>query len=108
MAGGGAGGQSAGGDTWANYAMGFFDTYCVSCHNADNAGDAERDYTMLAAVQGEIEAIGCGVTKSQDDWEARGCSGFPPATQFPVGNGAMPEDAERDRLLAWIDAGMPE
>jgi hypothetical protein len=88
--------------------MAFMATYCVSCHNADNAGDATRDYTMLAAVQNEAEDIACGLAKSQEDWTARGCGGGPNARQFPAGNGAMPEDADRDRLIAWIDAGMPE
>jgi hypothetical protein len=101
-------GGSAAGDTWTSYAMAFFGTYCVSCHNDDNSGDASRDYTMMTVVENEADEIACGLTKSQDDWAARGCSGAPAARQFPAGSGAMPDDAERDRLIAWIDAGMPE
>ena len=44
--------------------------------------------------------------KSNEDWTKRGCKGFPPARQFPVGT-KKPTDAERDRLLRWIDAGTP-
>jgi len=34
-----------------------------------------------------------------------GCASFPPPRQFPIGNGAKPSDAERERLVAWIEAG---
>jgi hypothetical protein len=83
------------------------ETYCVSCHNDDNEGDSNRDYHSLDVVKGEGDEIACGLAKSPDVWTARGCSGFPPARQFPVGNGPKPDDADRDRLIAWIDAGMP-
>src|SRR6185295_5718730 len=33
---------AAASDTWSSYAQGFFTSYCVSCHNDDNAGDAAR------------------------------------------------------------------
>jgi hypothetical protein len=118
-AGGGAGGAASGGggqagsagsaatDTWETYAKGFMETYCVSCHNDDNAGSATRDYHLLEVVKGESEDIACGVAKSQEVWSARDCGGGPAARQFPPGNGAKPDDASRDRILAWIDAGMP-
>ncbi len=102
----GAGGGAAG-DTWENYGKGFMTTYCVSCHNDDNQGSATRDYHMLQAVKAESEDIACGLAKSQEVWSARGCTGGPAAMQFPAGGGAKPDDAERDRILAWIDAGMP-
>ena len=97
----------ASGDTWQNYAMGFFQTYCVSCHNDDNAGDADRDFHVLSIVIGEKAKIACGLTKSESDWATRGCSGAPAARMFPIGNGPKPSDQERDRLIAWIDAGTP-
>jgi hypothetical protein len=87
--------------------MTFFKSFCVSCHNDDKSGTAARDYHVLANVVKEKSEIACGVAKSMADWTARGCKGFPPARQFPVGNGAKPTDAERDRLLKWIDAGTP-
>ncbi|HVY31979.1 MAG TPA: hypothetical protein VHB79_35835 [Polyangiaceae bacterium] len=105
-----SGGGQAGGaatDTWDSYAKSFTATYCVSCHNDDNAGTATRDYHMLAAVKAESVKIACGVSKSQADWSARGCTGGPAARQFPAGGGAKPMDAERDRFIKWIDAGMP-
>ena len=106
-AGNGVGGQVATGDTWDSYAQGFFASYCVSCHNDDNSGTATRDYHDFDVVSSERDKIACGVSKSQADWTARGCSGTPAAKQFPAGSGAKPSDAERDRLLAWIDAGTP-
>jgi hypothetical protein len=102
---GDTGGTSA--DTWESFAKAFMATYCASCHNDDNRGVATRDYRMLANVVREKTAIACGTAKSMTDWSARGCTGSPPARQFPVGTGAKPTDAERDRLLKWIDAGTP-
>jgi hypothetical protein len=103
----GAGGtMSAGADMWDNFAAGFFQTYCVSCHNEDGMGASSRDYTQISAVQAEASDIACGVV-SAADWSARGCSGSPMAEQFPVGNGPSPTPDERARLVAWIDAGMP-
>jgi hypothetical protein len=100
-------GSAATGDTWAGFARGFFASYCVSCHNDDNRGDATRDYHTLAVVKAEKTAIACGVAKSQSDWMQRGCTGSPRARQFPAGNGAKPSDADRDRLLRWLDANAP-
>lgn len=102
-----AGTAAASGDTWDSYAQGFFAEYCVSCHNDDQMGDAARDFHLRAAVDAESSEIACGLSKSTQDWSARGCTGFPPARQFPIGNGAKPSDADRDRLIAWIDAGRP-
>jgi len=98
---------SDGSDTWSSYAQGFFSSYCVSCHNDDNAGVAARDLHQRAVVDAEADEIACGLSKSSSDWNTRGCMGFPPARQFPAGNGAKPSDSERDRLIAWIDAGRP-
>jgi hypothetical protein len=98
---------TAGSDSWSSYAQGFFASYCVSCHNDDNAGVAARDLHQRAVVDAEADEIACGLSKSSSDWNGRGCMGFPLARQFPAGNGAKPSDAERDRLIAWIDAGRP-
>ena len=103
--GGGAGGSGAGGaagDTWNSFAMGFMAAYCVECHTA---GDPQgRDYTLYAEVVEEAGTIRCGVTPVA----LPDCTGFPPPGQFPVGNGAMPSESERQRLVDWIDAGLPE
>ena len=107
---GGVSGTDAGApaDNWDNFAKGFFTSFCVSCHNDDNSGSATRDYHMMAAVVKEKVMIGCGVAKSAAAATARACpAGSPQPKQFPVGNGAKPTDAERDRLLRWIDAGTP-
>jgi hypothetical protein len=99
------GGSSA--DTWETYAKGFFATYCASCHNDDNAGDAANNFRMLANVVRDKAKIACGVSKSMADWTARGCTGSPRAALFPIPPGVKPSDAERDRLIRWIDSGTP-
>jgi hypothetical protein len=104
---GGSAGSGPEGDTWETFAAAFFEDYCVSCHNQDNTGTASRDYLIADNVEAEAETIACGVAKSTEVWGARGCSGTPVARQFPAGSGPEPSDDERDRLLAWIDAGMP-
>jgi hypothetical protein len=94
-------------DTWESFAKGFFTSFCVSCHDDDKKGVAARDYHQLANVMKEKAEIACGVSSSQAAWAQRGCTGFPPARQFPVGNGPKPTDAERARLVRWIEAGTP-
>jgi hypothetical protein len=103
---GGAGGTGgAAGDTWTSFASDFFATYCQECHGP---GDPLRDYSMLAAVEAEGAVIRCGVTAVA----LSDCSGFPPPKQFPIDNATAsnpkPSDADRDRLVAWIEAGLPE
>src|SRR5262245_19703130 len=64
---GGAGGATSStaagggttGDTWNNYAKGFFATFCTECHGA---GDQLRDYTLLEQVVAEKDKIRCGVS----------------------------------------------
>ena len=85
-------------DTWTSFASGFIETYCYECHGP---GDSLRDYSLLATVQSEQEKIRCGVSPSS----IAGCS--IPAKQFPVGSGPKPNDAERQRLVDWIDSGAP-
>jgi len=108
---GGAGGASDAGavaaETWDNFAKAFFVSYCVSCHDDDKKGIPTRDYHVMANVVKEKVEIGCGVAKSAADATKRGCTGFPPARQFPINPGPKPTDAERDRLLRWIDSGTP-
>ena len=98
-----AGGEG-GADTWSNYAQGFFATYCVECHHAGSA----QDFSTYAAVQTYAPVIRCGVAPTQ----LSGCTGSPPARQFPIsdstGTNPRPSDAERLRLVAWIEAGLPQ
>jgi len=84
-------------DSWDNFADAFMQSYCVECHST-----SPKDFSQLADMKAFAETVRCGVASTTAD----GCSGWPPARQFPVGNGAMPSDEERDRLTAWIDAGM--
>lgn len=89
----------AGGDTWGSFAEGFFATYCVSCHDT-----SPKDFRQIEDVRAWADTIRCGVS----DVALEGCGSTPPPRQFPVGTGPHPSDAERERLVAWIDAGMPE
>ena len=76
---GGAGGtEQSADDTWESYATGFMEQFCISCHNDDNAGEATRDYHQLSVVMAESAEIACGLSKSEEDWNARGCTGFSP------------------------------
>jgi hypothetical protein len=94
---------SAQGDTWVTYAAGFFRTYCTACH--DGQDSTGRDYTVQANVAKDKDAMRCGVAAAQDPkWS---CAASPMARQFPIGSGPKPTDAERARIVAWIDAGEP-
>lgn len=96
-------------DTWTNWASGFFVSYCVSCHNPGDAGDpagTSFDFELYTDVVTNAATIRCGVAVAQDP--AWSCGAFPPPRQFPIGTGPKPSDAERGRLVAWIDAGTPQ
>lgn len=89
--------------TWTTFAMGFMESYCVSCH--PNNPLSERDYTLYEEVSADAERIRCGVSPVALD----GCGeGSPVPGQFPIGSGPFPSDSEREALVAWIDAGMPQ
>lgn len=95
-------------DTWALYAQGFFNHYCVECHTA--ADPAGLDFTQYSIVFKNRSTIRCGVCVTQDpSWS---CAAFPPAKQFPIDDqtktNPKPTDAERDRIVAWIGAGAPQ
>lgn len=90
--------DAGGADTWETFAMGFFSSYCVECHSGGS-----RDYTAIDHVSRDAAEIRCGVATTA----LSGCGSFPPPRQFPVGTGAKPSDEERERLVAWIDAGLP-
>jgi hypothetical protein len=106
-----AGGTDAGldaGDTWNSYAMGFFQSYCVSCHSPGggdpNTGD--KNFTQYSSVVQYSSHIRCGVARTgtlQASWSC-----VESAEQFPIGSGPKPSGAERDRLVAWINAGTPQ
>ena len=107
---GGAGAAGAAGaaglaDTWGSFAQGFFATYCIECHGA---GDALRDYTTIDDVMRDKDSIRCGVASVAQS----GCGSWPPPKQFPIDNATQsnpkPPDADRDRLVAWLEAGLPE
>lgn len=96
-------GSGGGGDSWTSYAKDFFATYCVECHDAkDTTG---RDFTQYAVVAANAPTIRCGVAPVKES----GCGASPQPKQFPISDGSgtnpKPSDAERARIVAWIDAG---
>jgi hypothetical protein len=99
----GADGTAA--DTWDSYAQGFFVQYCNHCHSAGGAGyrNGDLDFTIYAKVMANAAEIRCGTAATQ----LSGCTGFPPPKQFPIA-APYPADAERDRIVAWIEAGLPQ
>ncbi len=96
---GGGAAADAGRDSWQSFAREWFATYCTDCHGS---GSAERDYEDLAHVTRDQAKIRCGVAPELLD----GCSGFPPPSQFPIGDGPKPDDPARRRLVSWIEAGL--
>jgi hypothetical protein len=93
-----AGTDAPAADTWMTFAEGFFATYCTECHSGGT-----RDYRTIDDVMRDTATIRCGVSPDA----LSGCGSFPPPSQFPVGTGPRPSDEERQRLVAWIDAGLP-
>lgn len=98
---GGASADAGTGDTYASFAKGFFDKYCVGCHDSSNPN---RDYSRMTDITRDHAEIACGVATTK----LTGCASFPPPKQFPIGTGAKPSNAERDQLVAWIEAGLPQ
>ncbi len=92
-------------DTWASWAAGFFATYCLECHGASDPKGL--DFGTQSTVCANEDVIRCGVCVAQDP--AWGCPASPPAKQFPISDSAgtnpKPSDADRDRVVDWINAG---
>jgi hypothetical protein len=107
-----AGGADAGavdaGDTWNSYAMSFFQSYCVSCHSpgGGDSSTGDKNFTQYASVVQYSAHIRCGVARTGTQQPAWNCTEA--AQQFPIGTGPKPSGADRDRLVAWINAGTPE
>ena len=93
------------GDTWTTFAQGFFTKYCTECH--DTSDPTGRDFTVFANVKSNAATIRCGVAPVKEP----GCGTNPAPKQFPIddatGTNPKPTDAERARIVAWIDAGLP-
>jgi hypothetical protein len=96
------------GDTWDGWVQGFFEKYCVHCHNSSDLKGI--DYSYLATAKMYAPLIRCGITPTSGTWDpAWNCgTSFPPKQQFPLpGSTPQPTDAERYRVIAWINAGTP-
>ena len=87
----------AGGDTWANYAQGFFAMYCTRCHSSTLSGDARNgapvgyDWDVESAVRARLDFIRTAV----------GVGNFMPPSD------PKPSCDERRRIVRWIDAAAP-
>jgi hypothetical protein len=86
------------------FAQQFFLTYCTSCHGT-NTADTRRDYTQYSQVLRDAMTIACGVAPVS--MPVANCPTFPPAGQFPIGTGPKPTDVERERIVQWIQNGLP-
>jgi hypothetical protein len=87
----------AGGDTWTNYAQGFFAMYCTRCHATTVTGAARNgapdgyDWDDETSVRAHLDKIRNAV----------GVGNFMPF------NPPDPSCAERRRIVRWIDADAP-
>jgi hypothetical protein len=85
--------------------------YCVECHNATTT-EPKQNFNVYADVVGLDKTIRCGVAPAGQVQSGCPTSGFPPPGQFPISDSAgtnpKPADAERLRLIAWINAGAPQ
>ncbi len=93
-------------DTWTSWADSFTMMYCsATCHSptGSGAGGGVYDFTQYTNVYTNRAVIRCGVAAVA----LSGCSGSPPPKQFPIA-APYPTDAERARMVAWIDAGAPQ
>jgi len=86
--------------TYTGFAEAFIMSYCVSCHPS---ASSTRDFTQYAVVKQNAHNIACGVSPIA----LPGCSGNPAPGQFPIGSGPQPTDAERTKLVQWIQGGLP-
>jgi hypothetical protein len=92
-------------DTWDSWALNFFSTYCVECHDASDPKGLS--FGVQSVVAANRDLIKCGVCVAQQpSWS---CPAGVPAKQFPIsdssGTNPKPSDAERDRVVDWILAG---
>lgn len=89
--------------TYANFAKGFFSSYCLRCHSAKVKGDlrmgapADHNFDTLE----EIELL----AKHIDEKAAAG----PTVTNETMPpSGAKPSLADRKKLGEWLECGVPE
>ena len=87
--------------TYSNFAQAFLTRYCVSCHPSRTSA---RDFTQYAVIKTNSHNIACGVSPTA----LTGCNGNPAPGQFPIGHGPFPSDDERNRLVLWIQSGLPQ
>jgi hypothetical protein len=91
-------GDPIGGDTYASFAMGFFEGFCTRCHASTLQGDDRNgapvgyDWDVEATIRDHLPEIRNMV----------GVQNFMPLDPPPE-----PTCAERQRLVRWIDADAP-
>jgi hypothetical protein len=91
--------------TWTNFAQGFMQRYCNSCHNPTGQA-SPQDFSIYQVVVSYSPTIRCGTAPAGS--VLVGCeTSNVAAGQFPIGNGPQPSTDERLALVAWIDAENP-
>jgi uncharacterized membrane protein len=87
--------------TYENFGASFFETYCLRCHSASLVTPEERSNAPFGINYDTLE----DVRALADRIRARaGVSNTMPPMFLSV---PRPSQAERDQLVAWIDAGTP-
>ena len=86
-------------DTWESFASEFMAAHCTRCHQGDHSGG---DYTVYAEVAADAAPMRCGVAAER----LADCDDTMPAPRsFPTG--PRPPEDDIERLVAWIEAGLP-
>jgi|GEM_PF-2840120 len=82
----------------------FFPTYCMRCHPSATSATGIDNWLIYEHVVAEYDHIYCGVGLEM----VPECGDHHDPGHLPQAGGPMPTDEERLRLIAWMDAGMPE
>lgn len=85
-------------DDWESFAQPFFETYCLRCHHSSLPAGEMRQFAPVDLNFDDPAVIrdnGARIRRAVGEFE------------FMPPNNPLPTDDERDRLVAWIDAGMP-
>ena len=90
--------------TYANFAQGFFGTYCTRCHSVSKTGadrtgaPADINFDTLQGIQQLSGLIDQVAGMNPDGSVKKDLMPFTPPD---------PPDADRQRLACWIAAGLP-
>lgn len=87
--------------SYQNFGADFFASYCLRCHNEELVGDAARTDAPTGINYNTLNDI----RMFQNRIRLRaGVQGDMPPRLLPV---PRPSEAERQKLIEWIDCGLP-